>query len=451
MEKALTPQPADSAKFAARGAIEALRAGVPSAAGVRALGCDQPRVEGEFLALLDAAQQAGSTAASPAHVNPVHVNPVHANRGLVIRGDFGTGKSHTLEYLADMALRRNFICSRVYVSKETPLHDPVKLFQAAADSAVMPDRAGSAFVEVAGQLVFNSPAYRAFERWANHASTGLDARLPASLLLYERFQADSEFRDHLIRFWAGGKMTSAEAKSRLKQLSEPYTAVFTSLREMAIQRFRFASRLMKAAGYAGWAILIDEVGLVGTYSTLQRAKAYIEIGRLMSAVDEPGVGPIPVLAVTEDFAQVVLTARCDSEKIPAMLRDRAPFAGTGEPALAVAGMRLLSEKGISLRRPGADELDETYGRIRDLYSRAYDWNPPADLDDGTTLRRELSTPLRAYIRRWITTWDLCRLHPESQVDIETAEWRTDYRELPDEPDDESPSERSLIDDVLGDI
>jgi len=430
----------ESAKFAGRGAIEALRAGVPSPAAVRALGCGQTRVVEEFTALLD-----GAGPGAP-------VSPAHSGRGLVIRGDFGTGKSHTLEYLSEMALRRNFICSRVYISKETPMHDPVKLFQSAADSAVAPDRTGSAFVEVAGQLVFNSPAYRAFERWANQASTALDARMPASLLLFERFQSDHEFRDHLIRFWAGGKLTLGEVKSRLRQIGEPCNTVFTTQREMAIQRFRFANRLMRAAGYSGWVILVDEVELIGTYSTLQRARSYIEIGRLMSTGDDPGVSAIPVLAVTEDFQQAVLKAKCDDEKIPAMLRERAPFAGTGEPSLAAAGMRILSDKGISLRRPDADDLEETYGRIRELYSRAYDWNPPADADDGRIgLRRELSTSMRAYIRRWITAWDLHRLYPGSEVDIETAEWKSVYREIADEPGDETPSDRSLIDDVLGDI
>jgi hypothetical protein len=432
----------DNAKFAARSAIEALRAGVPSPAGVRALGCDQPRIEGEFIALLDAAAPGAAASAASA-------------RGLVIRGDFGTGKSHTLEFLSDLARRQNFICSRVYISKETPLHDPVKLFQAAADSAVAPDRTGSAFVEVAGQLAFNSPAYRAFERWANHTSTGLDARLPASLLLFERFQADHEFRDLLIRFWAGGKLTAGEVKSKLKQIGEPTSAAFNNQRELAIQRFRFASRMMRAAGYSGWVLLIDEVELIGSYSTLQRARAYIEIGRMMGIGDEPGMGAIPVLAVTEDFTHAVLTAKCDSEKIPAMLRERAAFADSADPALAAFGMRVLSEKGISLRRPGADELEETYGRIRDIYARAYGWTPPADGDNGDDgrvgLRRELSTPLRAYIRRWITTWDLQRLYPESAVDLETADWRSDYRETPDEAGDDAPSDRTLIDDVLGDI
>ncbi len=77
---------------------------------------------------------------------------------------------------------------------------------------------------------------------------------------------------------------------------------------------------------------------------------------------------------------------------------------------------------------------------------------PSDYERAA-IRREQSTPLRAYIRRWITEWDLYRLYPDSEVDIETAEWRTDYSEdTAEEPaGEETASDQSLIDDVLGDI
>src|SRR5579863_3335851 len=439
--------PAVEERFAARSAIEALRAGVPNSYSVRALGCEQPRVEMEFIQQLEAAAGAGVQ-------TTIHATTGHAARGLLIRGDFGTGKSHTLEFLREIALDRNFVCSQLYISKETPLHDPVKLFQSAAENAVAPNRTGSAFVEVANQLVFNSQPYRAFERWANQGSTGIDARFPGSLLLFERFQSDHEFREHLIRFWAGGKLGAADVKSRLRQIGETYTQEFTSIRDLAIQRFRFASRLMRSAGYSGWVVLVDEVELIGTYSPLQRAKSYIEIGRMMTAADDPGMGAIPVLAVTEDFAQAVLEGKQDLEKIPALLQERAQFAGTPDSSLALSGMRVLAEKGISLRRPGESALDETCGRIRALYGRAYDWEPPVPSDyERAAIRREQSTPLRAYIRRWITEWDLRRLYPDSAVDIETAEWHTDYIEdTAEEPaGEETASDQSLIDDVLGDI
>jgi hypothetical protein len=418
------------ARFAARRAIEALRAGVPNSFSVRALGCDQPRIEVEFLAQLES------------------VTACECVEGLLIKGDFGTGKSHCLEYLREIALDQKFVVSRVYVKKETPLHDPVKLFQGASDSLSLPSRSGPAFLEIANQLVFNSQPFRDFERWANHASTDLDARFPASLLLFERFHADHEFRDHLIRFWAGGKLAATDVRSRLKQIGEVYVPAYTSLRELAIQRFRFASRLIRAAGYSGWLILIDEVELIGTYSALQRAKSYIEIARLMNTAGEAGISMVPVLAITDDFTRAVLEDKGDLDKIPHLLQLRAA-AGVSDAVNAAAGMRILADRGISLKRPDVNALDETYARIRDLYARAYGWEPVAQ----AMVRRELSTPLRGYIRRWITEWDLRRLHPEAEVDIETKVWRTDYSEEEEtgEPKEPMASDKSLIDDVLGDI
>jgi hypothetical protein len=419
------------ARFAARSAIEALRAGVPNSAGVRALGCDQPRIEREFLNQLDSVVE-GATA-----------------EGMIVKGDFGTGKSHCLEYLREIALDRRFVVSRIYVNKETPLHDPVKLFQGAAEGITLPGRTGPAFLEIANQLVFNSQPFREFERWANHAATGLDARLPASLLLFERCAAEHEFRDQLIRFWGGGKLPVSDVRSRLRQLGEPYIPGHLSHRDLAGQRFRFASRLMRAAGYAGWVVLIDEVELVGTYSSLQRARSYIEIARLHALAAEQGIALIPVLAITDDFTRAILGDKDDLNRIPKLIEGRPGYGEGGIVPLAVEGMRLLAENGISLKRPDMNALDETFAHIAGLYALAYGWKPPAE----GPVRREQSTPFREYIRRWITEWDIRRLYPESKIDIETSEWRTDYSEKDDEAEDaeEVASGQSLIDDVLRDI
>jgi hypothetical protein len=78
---------------------------------------------------------------------------------------------------------------------------------------------------------------------------------------------------------------------------------------------------------------------------------------------------------------------------------------------------------ISLKRPGEGALDETYGKIRELYTRAYDWQPPAPSDDDLlAIRREQSTPLRAYIRRWITEWDSQAIQISSLKDADPARY-----------------------------
>jgi hypothetical protein len=108
----------------ARLAIEALRAGVPNREAVRQLATEQTAIEQGFEQALHRAWADGARQGS----------------GLGIAGGFGTGKSHLLGYLQEVALAQNFVVSRVVVSKETPLSDPARLFQAALREAVLPER-----------------------------------------------------------------------------------------------------------------------------------------------------------------------------------------------------------------------------------------------------------------------------------------------------------------------
>src|SRR6266446_6126403 len=103
-----------------RRAIEALRSGVPNRDAVRVMGCNQGAVERLFI---DKLRQVADYLAADKQVN-----------GLLVSGDFGCGKSHLLEYLEYCALLEGFICSRVVISKETPLYDPARLYRAAIES-----------------------------------------------------------------------------------------------------------------------------------------------------------------------------------------------------------------------------------------------------------------------------------------------------------------------------
>lgn len=92
-------------------------------------------------------------------------------------------------------------------------------------------------------------------------------------------------------------------------------------RDLWLQRFRFASRLMAAAGYRGWALLVDEVELIGRYSFKQRAKSYAELGRWAAKLQgEACPGLATVFAITSDFSENVVYGRNDIEVIPGKLR-----------------------------------------------------------------------------------------------------------------------------------
>ena len=142
-----------SARVQARRAIEVLRAGVPNRDAVRALGSSQPRIEDRFRQQLE-------------RVIDDVPNKTQAP-GLLVAGDFGSGKSHLLESLQHLALEQNFVASKVVISKETPLHDPAKLYRAAVQGAAVPGKRGSALTEIAFGLQFESRGYADLSGWAN--------------------------------------------------------------------------------------------------------------------------------------------------------------------------------------------------------------------------------------------------------------------------------------------
>src|SRR5476651_675212 len=120
-----------------RRTIEALRSGVPNRDAVSELGSAQHEIESRFDVLLG------------------EIDGGRGNRGLLVAGNFGTGKSHLLEYLEHLALERQFVTSKVVISKETPLHDPAKVFGTAVSNAIVPGRRGSAIGEVVRELDFD--------------------------------------------------------------------------------------------------------------------------------------------------------------------------------------------------------------------------------------------------------------------------------------------------------
>lgn len=399
-------------RLAARRAIEALRAGVPNHDAVSALGSLQTAVDDRFTELL-------STAATPDRSEPVG--------GLLIGGGFGAGKSHALEFLAARASAANFVVSKVVISKETGLHDPAKVLRAAIDEAQIPGRPGSAIDEIAGDLHTSSPDYAALYRWVHSDGVPVDSRFAATLFVHEYARGDAEFANRIVRFWAGDPLPLPELRRRLKEAGAAGTYKLASVkeRELAVQRFRFLSRLIRAAGFAGWVILLDEVELIGRYSFLQRAKSYAEVNRWVRGDrDDPGAPLVAVLATVDDFEAQVLVGKNDVELIPSRLR----LKGTAEADLlagsAEAGMRLLERHQIAVQPPDRNALDRTYNALKQLHATAYDWSPP----DVEGLERLPSNRMRQYVRAWINEWDLRRLDPDYVPEFDVTEVGVDYSE-----------------------
>jgi hypothetical protein len=408
-----------------RRALEALRNGVPNRHAVSLLGSNQREAEIAFSERLASVQ----SAAREGKQVP----------GLLIEGGFGAGKSHLLDYLEHMAGSQNFVSSRISISKETPLFDPSKVLLAAIDGAVVPGVRGEAIREIALRLQPGSGRYAEFFEWADSSSSGLSPTFAATVLLYERLNNDPELVDEITSFWSGERLSVGRIRQGLKQInfSGEYSLKPVKIKELAVQRFLFASRLILAAGYAGWILLIDEVELVGRYSLLQRGKSYAELARWMGRVKGAAIpGIMTVAAITDDFSLAVLQEKSDREKVGARLRAKGTDEYLKLAGRADTGMRLIEREALTLRAPDEFTLRDTYGRLKEIHGKAYGWDPPEIPWASAAVTRRM----RSYVRRWVNEWDLRRLYPGTEICTgEEQELRLTYEQ---DESLEQPSEES---------
>ena len=401
--------------LAYRLALEALRNGVPNREAVRIMGCNQPMTETRFNEMLTGAGESNNSV------------------GMLVSGDFGSGKSHLLAHLEHQALSQNFICSKVVISKETPLYDLGKAFTSAMESGLLPDRSGRLIEELSQAMNVDSEEYAAFFRWANDAATSglLSPMFPASLIVHERSR-DLELNGEIESFWAGDRILISKVKDGLRQIGQHrnYTFRAPKAADLPPQRLRFAIELVKAAGYRGWVILIDEIELIGSYSILQRGRSYAELARWMGqAVSEAYPSLIVVGTVTDDFASVVISPD-GTKKDHDYMRPRLENSRYADiAARAETGMRLLERECLPLISPSDDDVNATVEKLRKLYSDAYGWDtPPLEGESGGA---GFQGRMRYKVRSAINKWDLLRLYPGSRPETESDEFIPTYEENAD--------------------
>ncbi|MBI5193841.1 MAG: hypothetical protein HZA08_10435 [Nitrospirae bacterium] len=88
-------------------------------------------------------------------------------------------------------------------------------------------------------------------------------------------------------------------------------------------------------------------------------------------------------------------------------------------------MRLIQpERDLIIKAPDANIIDRTHKKIRSIYTQAYHWEPPL----SSSIEGLTSTSMREYVKGWITEWDLKRIDPQVQIDLEFTNLKQDYTE-----------------------
>jgi hypothetical protein len=407
---------ARSVTVEARTAIEALRAGVPNRAAVRQMGTEQSEIEQAFEEVLAAV--GGETGRFGAERDGAGQNGAGQNgarrngawrgpTGIGMAGGFGTGKSHMLGYLAEVARQQGFVVSRVVVSKETPLSHPGHVLAAALRDAALPDRPDDPIAACVFALRERPEAMDALEIAVSTPDAGFAPIFAACLFLLRRASTPPEMLRRIARLWAGTKVSTPAIRKALTTAGAGRTFPLKPVpaAELTNQLLHFVPLLFRAAGYAGWCILLDEIELIGRYTPLQRALSYAWLATwlgLDGAHRFPGI--VTAYAITDDFATAVINARLDSEKLPERLTLKGRAA---EAALAALGIGHIERTVLQHRllSPTLSDLASCHDKVQRLYSAAYDWSalplPPAERTSSRTMRQ--------YIKGWITQWDLQRL------------------------------------------
>lgn len=386
----------------ARLAIEALRAGVPNSEAIKRLGCPDDRIEARFEAALDDAADAPTS-------------------GFAVAGGFGTGKSHLLGYLREAALQHNFVVSTVTVSKETPLSMPGVTYAAAMRNATMRGVNDDAVTRALANVERLEGAMQSLELWASTPQAAMSPMFSAVLHIIGRGM-DAELRHGIEAFLTDGRPPGPSVRRALKDkhVRSLFDIGPVAPAELVRQRMRFMPQLFCAAGFAGWVVLLDEVELIGRYGPLQRALAYAELGQWIG-LDEasriPGI--FAVCAITDDFADAVINAKQDAEKLTERLRLR------NVPRQAeLAGLAMRAIQGaMKLPTPDDADLRRHEAALRATYTEAYGWPaPPAEI-----AARQANRTMRHHIRGWITQWDMLRIAGIHASVVETVSI-TDYTE-----------------------
>ena len=281
----------------------------------------------------------------------------------------------------------------------------------------------------------DSRAYADFYTWANDAATSglVHPIFAASLLVHER-SGDMELNDEIESFWAGDRILVSRVKAGLRDIGQARTFSFRAPKaaDLPPQRLRFAIELMKAAGYRGWVVLIDEIELIGSYSILQRGRSYSELARWMGqAASESYPRLVVVGTVTDDFASAIISPdgqKKDHDYMRPKLEANARYSHIA--ARAETGMRLLEQNCLPLNRPSDDDLSATLEKLRKLYSEAYGWNaPPLEGESGGA---GFQGRMRYKVQSQPSTqWDLLRLYPGSKPETESDEFILTYEENAD--------------------
>lgn len=373
-------------RFQAKHIIECLRSGVPSR-----------RLSAIFSYGREAAlERVGRELA--------RVKAEGVGRALVLKGNFGNGKTHFLNIIFQQAHEQNMAVSFVALSKEVPFNRLDVLYRRVAAQIYLPGFTQPGFEHL---LCTMRPDSENADKLLTYADRQLHPKIGAVLRNY--FESSDPYNQHLLYSDLAGDFLPAEQLKSMHRLNFGNALrVPRFTREDVFDYFRFLAYLIRLKGYAGWVILLDEFEQVMYLGVVARAKSYLNAARFMS----PAYGltaTYSVFSASSNLWSELLwkERRSDYEIIPEKLAAKG-MEHEIPTAREVFGCFLRDN--LFLDTPSSFDIRRMLEAIRKLHGEAYGW--PAEVGLDHVVNGLGDKPLRTIIRAVVEYLDLQYLYGE---------------------------------------
>jgi len=354
---------------------------------------------------------------------------------MIFSGHFGGGKSHTLAGFANEAIQSGYVVSRAVISKNLPLSSDMQLLFRLLQETKALGYTHDAF----GQMLARAQSEHRLTgmiEWARleTKSGHLESVFPNSLAAFQGLKAGSENFETIVDYWAGSSLvTATRLKNAIWAGSWSRPAFNTPVAaERCTQTVRFLSRLFQELGFRGWIVMFDELELMRTLGPVSRAKSYAWLAfwlGLSSRERVPGLGAVG--AFTPGYFQETIAennpwGKQDEVWLPPKL-EQTP-ANSRHVANCRVAMRFIGENEHVLLHPTTKKrLEDIQRSVLSEYLIAYGTNVeliPFSFYEAKSIR--------AYLREWITRWDLQRQGRSVEVDEYEVSPDTDSQEEDDD-------------------
>ena len=291
-----------------------------------------------------------------------------------VRGEYGSGKTFVVRWLAERARTQGFATAEVQISEgETPLHHLEAVYRRLCERLTTADTAGGALRSVVDSWFFalhedvaaagTAPAgdaeavLAATDALAEQRLGAVAARAPALAAVlrgYRRALADGDTaRAEGLLAWLGGQPHVAASIKRAAGIRGDLD------HDAALAFLAGLVTILRGAGYAGLVFVLDEV------ETLQRVRSDARdraLNALRQLIDEVDQGRFPSLYLVVTGTPAFFDGPQGAQRL-------APLAQRLHTDLTTDA-RFDSPRAVQLRLAGftVDGLGEVGRRIRDLYA-----------------------------------------------------------------------------------